>query len=131
MVELKSLFKNSERRLNKLTKQFRILSIMWMGVIFFFSSLTKTDLKQMPNVSDILAHGAVYSLLGVLLYFSFSRYPSVKAVLLSFLYGISDEFHQSFVPGRTPEIKDLIVDTTAALISVLVIKLLSRVNQKR
>lgn len=114
-----------------MTKLYRTLSILWMGAIFFFSSLTKTDLKQMPEVSDILTHGAVYGLLGALLYFSFYRYPSVKAVVLSSLYGISDEFHQSFIPGRTPEIKDLIVDTTAALISVLLIKLFSRISQKR
>lgn len=110
-----------------MTKLFRILSILWMGLIFFFSTLTLTDLKQMPEVSDILTHGAVYSLLGTLLYFSFNRYPSIKAVFLSSLYGISDEFHQSFVPGRTTEIKDLVVDTAAALISVLVIKFFTRV----
>lgn len=114
-----------------MTKLCRILSLLWMGVIFFFSSLTHTDLKQMPEVSDILTHGAVYGLLGALLYFSFSRYPSVKAVLLSSLYGISDEFHQSFVPGRTPEIKDLIVDTAAALISVLVIRFFTQRIRER
>lgn len=107
----------------------RILSVLWMGAIFFFSSLTQTDLKQMPEVSDILTHGAVYSLLGALLYFSFNRYPSVKAVLLSSLYGISDEIHQSFVPGRTPEIKDLVVDTIAALMSVLIIRFFTRVTR--
>ncbi len=105
-----------------MTIMFRTLSIIWMVAIFFLSSLTQTDLKQLPNVSDILAHGAVYGILGVLLYFSFKNRRILKAVLISLLYGISDEIHQSFVPGRTPEVKDLIVDTAAALLAVTFIR---------
>lgn len=109
----------------KMNVLFRILSLLWMGVIFYFSSLNQTDLKQLPAVSDIFAHGTVYGLLGMLLYFSFKHRRRFKAVLISCLYGISDEIHQSFIPGRTPEVKDLIVDTVAAFLAVTLIGIIS------
>jgi len=45
----------------------------------------------------------------------------VAALLLSVCYGITDEFHQAFVPGRHPDIWDLIRDSTGALIALLII----------
>jgi VanZ family protein len=43
--------------------------------------------------------------------------PAVAAVGLAVLYGASDEFHQSFVPGRTMSGADLVADTIGALIA--------------
>ncbi len=110
---------------------FRILSLIWMGLIFFFSSLTGSDVSNLPHVSDILAHGALYLILGGLLYFSFQKRQGVWTILIAALYGLSDEFHQSFVPGRTPELKDLIVDTTAALLMVVMINLVKQAKKSR
>lgn len=110
---------------------FRTLSFLWMGVIFFFSSLENSDLKQLPAISDILTHGAVYGLLGVLLYFSFTQQRTFKAVLIAFLYGLSDEIHQYFVPGRTPEVKDLFVDTAAAFFAVTLIGVLESLTSEK
>jgi VanZ family protein len=41
-------------------------------------------------------------------------------VLFCLLYGISDEFHQSFIPDRMPSILDLIADTAGAAVVVLI-----------
>lgn len=40
-------------------------------------------------------------------------------VLLCLLYGVTDEFHQSFVPGRTPDVKDLRNDGIGAALAML------------
>lgn len=101
----------------------RFLSLIWMGLIFYLSSLSRSDLQDLPHISDILGHGLLYIVLGGLLYYSARRQQGWWAVLVSAFFGLSDEFHQSFVPGRTPEPKDLIVDTAAALAAVLVIKI--------
>jgi VanZ family protein len=41
--------------------------------------------------------------------------------VIASLYGASDELHQSFIPGRSPEIGDWVADTLGALIAVLLV----------
>jgi VanZ family protein len=38
------------------------------------------------------------------------------SVALAFLYGATDEFHQSFTPGRGPKFTDVLIDTFGATI---------------
>ncbi len=45
---------------------------------------------------------------------------SVSAVVL---YGISDEFHQGFVPGRSVDVRDALADAAGGLCSAVVIYL--------
>lgn len=51
-----------------------------------------------------------------------SGYKPQKAmmvsILMSFLYGVSDEIHQSFVPGRGPHARDIIFDTIGGTLGV-------------
>jgi VanZ family protein len=42
------------------------------------------------------------------------------------LYAISDELHQLFVPGRSASLKDVLIDTLAALIGVICLIALSK-----
>ncbi|MGO1651166.1 VanZ family protein [Senegalia sp. (in: firmicutes)] len=42
------------------------------------------------------------------------------ALVISIIYAASDEFHQSFVPGRGPAIKDVFIDTSGAISGLLV-----------
>lgn len=44
------------------------------------------------------------------------------AIVLASLYGITDEFHQSFVPGRFPDPVDWLVDTFGATLGALVFR---------
>jgi VanZ family protein len=41
------------------------------------------------------------------------------AVLAGSLYGVTDEWHQSFVPGRTPAADDLVADAVGSLAGAL------------
>src|SRR5699024_9669514 len=63
------------------------------------------------------AHFTAYLLLGMLVLHAL-RKPSRKgctvAFLISLLYAISDEFHQLFVPGRSGEIRDVVIDSMGA-----------------
>ena len=47
------------------------------------------------------------------------------AVLIATLYGLSDEFHQSFV-GRDPTVQDWLADTVGAMVMATIILLLWR-----
>ncbi len=45
-------------------------------------------------------------------------------LLVVFLYAASDEYHQSFVPTRTAQFSDVLIDTTGAAISLLALRFL-------
>jgi VanZ family protein len=49
---------------------------------------------------------------------SVNRRTLVLAIALSALYAASDEFHQSFTPGRTPSVIDVGIDTIGAALGV-------------
>ena len=40
------------------------------------------------------------------------------AFVIAVLYGVSDEFHQSFVPGRTPDAADVLADAVGAALAL-------------
>jgi VanZ family protein len=97
--------------------------ILQMAIIFVASSLSDPGLLP-GGVSDKGGHLIGYVILSVLLLRALSggRVAGVTwraatlAILGSTLYGVSDEFHQSFVPGRTPDIFDVMADATGATI---------------
>jgi len=72
---------------------------------------------------DKLLHFAAYALLGALFFRAFNTTPIkqnlklvlILSVLLSALYGISDEIHQSFVPFRTADPMDVLADILGSI----------------
>jgi len=95
-----------------------------MVVIFFASSQSAIAAPRVIGI-DKIGHFTVYAWLGVL----WARVPFIvrlkplgiwTAVLVTSLYGIIDEFHQSFTPGRSVEFADWISDTTGALLAVAI-----------
>lgn len=94
-------------------------AIAWGAVIF--------GLSARPNFSppiedgfDKVAHFGAYALLGLLLAHAHHRlgWSLLAAVAVGWLYGISDEWHQSFVPGRTPDPADWLADALGVLAAV-------------
>lgn len=72
------------------------------------------------------AHFSIYTLLGLLLTaavsstFSSSGYIRLwLPFLLGALWAVSDEIHQSFVPGRSCELRDMAIDSAGVLLGVL------------
>ncbi|WMW23227.1 VanZ family protein [Methanolobus mangrovi] len=88
---------------------------------------------------DKVAHMFLYFGLGVLLHLTFrnsenivlKRYAAIFAVLLGIIYGITDEFHQSFVPGRTSSIHDLLADGIGVTIAQIIFVILILINLQR
>ena len=93
-------------------------AVVYCAAIFIQSSLPSTrHMPQWPYLDKIL-HMAVYALLGFLFFraLSGSRPAANRTLLLilsiifTSLYGLSDEIHQAFVPGRTAEAADALAD---------------------
>jgi VanZ family protein len=96
-----------------------------MALIFAASSIP--DLGPLPGMSDKSGHSIGYALLGALLLRALAggRLRGVTwgralaAVVLATLYGVSDEFHQTFVPGRSADRFDVLADGIGATVAVL------------
>lgn len=92
----------------------------WMAVIFALSAQSSLpDLTPgLPKVEEIVGHLSAYGVLAALLWWALrgsgARYAAAWALALAMLYGLSDEVHQHFVPGRTMTVEDLAVDLIGA-----------------
>ena len=92
------------------------------------SEKTKTKIveKAQPIVRK-LAHFSIYTLVGILIMTFVSTYKLLlwKKLLISIMvgltYAISDELHQSFIPGRSAEIRDVIIDVSGVILGIIII----------
>ncbi len=92
-----------------------------MAVIFAGSSISR--LPDIPGgFSDKSAHATEYAVLGLLLaralagpaWLSISLPYVVGAIAIAAAYGVSDECHQLFVPGRDFDVRDMLADSVGA-----------------
>lgn len=108
-----------------------VAAIVWMGVIFALSSLPGS---AVPGRFGSLGHFVLYAVLGTLYLLALPRTEPrwralVLAVMLASAYGVTDEFHQHFVPGRMPDVMDWAVDTAGAAAAVILTHVLSARNR--
>ena len=117
--------------------------VAYSGLIFFLSSLS--DLHHLDELSffdfenrDKVEHFIAYAIWAFI--FSSARaatWPARPgtavgiAAVMGTLYGVSDEIHQRYVPGRTADLKDLAADAGGALVGALVHAALRRRAEKR
>jgi VanZ family protein len=94
--------------------------VAYMAVIFYVSSLPEAPLP--PGVADKPTHAFGYLGLAVVMIRALAGgLPgritgaiAVQGTLLTIAYGVSDEIHQMFVPGRSAELVDLFADAIGA-----------------
>jgi len=108
--------------------------VAWMTLIFALSA--QPNLPEAPSPGwDLLlkkgAHMAGYAILLWLLWRAIHKqtcfsWPLGLAWLLAVLYAASDEFHQTFVPGRNGWAGDVVVDSVGASLALLGIWLRAR-----
>ncbi|MEO2075939.1 MAG: VanZ family protein [Bacillus sp. (in: firmicutes)] len=135
-----------------------LATILWMTVIFCFTQLpyftgkstsgaiqkvvvkehqtvhtpsaTQDEIEGVNLIIRKATHVTVFGILAFLLFKSLEIYrlSYISAWILTFLYAISDEYHQSFMPGRGPSFRDVLIDSSGALLALLLVWL---VNKKR
>jgi hypothetical protein len=101
-------------------------ALLMMVAIFLFSSLP-TEKIPYYGVLDIIVkkggHALGYGLLGLSYYYALPNrlsrfYRGVLALIMAVLFSLSDEFHQSFVEGRTSSLRDVAIDSLGAMIAL-------------
>ena len=130
------------------------LLILWMLFIFIMSSFNGVmssnqsgsiavliynlfDISDTEKVSFIVrkcAHVSEFFILGILVINLVSKYNVKHIYLISFiicvLYASSDEFHQLFVPGRSGQVTDVLIDLIGTIFSLLVMYLFNKFRKK-
>lgn len=117
--------------------------ILWMLVIFIFSSQANSGeithdiigeiINTNSNIIDTLnflirklAHLTEYFILACLTISLLKEYTKeqkiiiITTIIFCFLYALTDEYHQSLVPGRSSLFKDVLIDTSGSLIATIV-----------
>ena len=106
-----------------MTRRVRVWGPAWAMMVLIFVLSSMSGLGPVPGgVDDSVAHALEYAVLAALLLrgLAGARWRGVRvraagmAVLLATLYGVTDEAHQRFVPGRMADIADLIADAVGA-----------------
>lgn len=121
-----------------------IIALAMMGIIFLFSSCnaelsalqSEMIVKLINNVVPVnsffvrkMAHFSLFFILSIVMFLV------CKNISLSFLitttYAILDEVHQYFVPGRSCELRDIVIDVSGCLLALSIIKFWRYVHDKR
>ncbi|GFI41691.1 VanZ family protein [Thomasclavelia cocleata] len=124
-----------------------IPAIIWMIFIFIMSHTNGNESSNQSNfiVKIVLefininhetlsfmirkiAHMSEYAILLLFIYYGLYKtitykYQLLISLLITFIYACSDEFHQLFIPGRSGQFIDILIDTSGALIMLLIIYL--------
>lgn len=92
----------------------------WAALLFLLSSRPTLPAPDVAHF-DKAAHFGAYLVLGLLLAFAADRsgWPLWIAIPLGLAYGMADEVHQMFVPGRSPSVADWIADAAGVAAAVL------------
>lgn len=89
------------------------------------ASEKRSVLREAEHIIRKLAHFSIYTVLGFLASSAIGRRKlfsagSLITVVFGFLYACSDEFHQYFVPGRSCQFIDVIIDTCGVVAGIIV-----------
>lgn len=138
------------KRKSKRFSIFMILAIIWMAVIYSFSSKDGEEssnqsgciVEAVQEILDVefkeeetdtftfivrkMAHFTEYAILGILYMGMIYELVKTKIFMVIFstfacmIYAITDEIHQGFVGGRSPQITDVMIDTTGGVIGGMI-----------
>ena len=114
-------------------------------LVRLFQGIMPIDRQTMVFIVRKGAHFAEYTILGgflvpaVTAWMAVDKTPvpdSVRSIriiswLVGTLYAVTDEIHQSFVPGRSCELRDIGIDSCGVLAGVMIVSLAMRLKERR
>jgi VanZ family protein len=104
--------------------------LLWAGVIYGLSAVPHLQSGlEYDFLLRKIAHMVEYGVLAALLWRALADRPSrglgmlfLFSFLISVVYAASDEWHQSFVPGRGASARDVAIDGAGALAACLILR---------
>ncbi len=106
--------------------RFWIPAMVWLSVIFYFSNEPSLTIGSGGVESFVLrkfAHIGEFGVLALLIFLPLTKRYKSKGILIFFatflitaLFALTDEFHQTFILGRDGNLKDVLVDSLGAFL---------------
>ena len=124
-------------------------------IVRFLSRFTDRDAEMLSFIVRKMAHFSEYTVLGLFISLTVKEHYHKKCyheehyseddfrkghfyirhfiipLILGVLYAVSDEIHQRFVPGRSCELRDVLIDTCGVLLGVIINMLCVRFAKKK
>lgn len=104
-------------------------AVLWAAVLFLLSEVSGIPPGLDVPFLDKVAHFFLYGVLGACLAWGRrkgrSTPPHGALLAVGVAYGALDEWHQSFVPGRTPDPRDFAVDVLGVCLGYSVVLLVT------
>lgn len=97
---------------------------------------TEKSLKRTEAVIRKIAHFSIYTLVGFLLMSFVSTYAikenkrMIISLIVGILYATSDEIHQSFIPNRSCQLTDVMIDSMGLLLGILILLTILKIHKK-
>lgn len=133
-IQLYKLFLSNKRKFLYLP-----LGLYWL-LIFILTSIPGTHIPTIFGVSDKIKHFGAYFVLAILLNFTLyiqDRFPLLAkhsmlyTFFITLFYGLFDEVHQIFIPGRAFDWWDLVADIIGSVLGILLVKFIISENSNR
>lgn len=107
-----------------------------MGVIFLMSARTPGQLPDFGAFDFVVKKSGHFLAYGVLALLVLRAVEGVKrpfflTLLIVILYAVSDEYHQTFVPGRFGTAVDVGIDAVGAAVALLLVLGINRIRARR
>lgn len=104
--------------------QFQSPLIAWCVFVYTVSSIPSPNIPALGTYTDKVIHFGVFGTLCWLAHIAFHYQPNIvlkkysllTAIFFTVVFGMSDEAHQMFTPGRTADIFDIVADTVGGLV---------------
>ncbi len=101
-------------------------AIVWAAIIFVESSITGSKIPSTPIGFDKLIHIAIFFIFCWLTFRATVEMPPnitrpmrlYLALVITIVYGFTDEFHQLYVPGRSADMYDMAADGLGGIVFV-------------
>jgi VanZ family protein len=93
---------------------------LYCAFIYWLSDQPTLPVPDLFSLQDKILHAGAYFIMAVLAWRSFKQQsdnpiiPALLSITFYSLYGVTDEWHQSFVKGRVPDVTDWLADTVGA-----------------
>lgn len=117
---------------------YKIISVFYPKIKTASPEQREEIMEKFSSPIRKFAHFSIFGLMGVLSLLSVISYnrskPDIRyliAWLICVLYSVSDEIHQHFVPGRSCEIRDMLIDSGGALLGVILASVFCFIIRKR